>query len=240
MRTGATAAHHPRHVPQPDGLQKRVEPPRVGTKIRPATDADLAYVLHLQRKFTNQLGFLPTEAIRWLIEHARISLAVENGEPCGYLAGRTHLSQQPLLRPITQAAIQYDAQRRQHGLALLTQIEREAIEAGQAGIQACCREGIEANEFWRAAGFKPICIMTPANRRNKSVICWRKPLTNRFPLWFAMPPRRSGYRAFLTDSTRNPRKDYHALIATIFARDTTEQPSKAAETTQPTEGKETL
>lgn len=192
--------------------------PRAHGRVRTATLADLKYISSLQKKFTNQIGFLPTAALVWLLEHHRIELATENDEPCGYICGRTHLAQAPLLRPITQAAVQFDAQRRHNGLALLDAITAQAQAAGQIGLQANCREGLDANAFWAEAGFKPICILTPQNRRQKEIICWRKPLTNKLPVWFAMPPRRAGYRAFLTTSTRNPRKDYHELKHAVRPR----------------------
>lgn len=100
-----------------------------------------------------------------------------------------------------------DAQRRHHGLALLQLLEREARAVGQIGIQANCAVGLEANEFWDAAGFKPICILTPRNARGREIICWRKPLVNRVPLWFALPPQRAGHKACNPLLLRNPNQE---------------------------------
>lgn len=179
--------------------------------IRIATAADRAFVDHLQRKFARCVGFLPRPAIEWYLDQQYVTLAQENDEPAGYLLGRKLLHWQPLLRPITQACVAMDAQRRHHGLALLATVEAEARAAGQIGIQACCATGLEANDFWRAAGFKPIVHMTPSNVRGREIICWRKPLVSRVPLWFALPPRRAGYRARIPNSTRDltRRKDHH-------------------------------
>lgn len=122
-------------------------------------------------------------------------IARENDVPAGYILGRNALRWQPQMRPIYQAAVQMDAQRRAHGIALVEQICNEAKAAGQQAVQACCREGLEANDFWKSIGFRPICYLNPMNARKRSVICWRKPLSNRFPAWVAEFPKVAGYRA---------------------------------------------
>lgn len=164
-------------------------------QIRTATPADLSYVKSLARRFSNQIGFLPEAALLQYLESQKIKIALDNGDPVGYLLGNNHLRWQPLLRPITQAAVQFDAQRRHHGQSLLTRTTLEAIAAGQVGLQACCREDLDANEFWRSQGFVAICYLTPTTARQHPIICWRKPLVKKLPLWFASPPMRAGYQA---------------------------------------------
>lgn len=165
-------------------------------EIRTATPADLRYVLDLAKRHTNEIGFLPRQAYQNLIAMRRVHLALENDEPAGMILGRDALRWCIAMRPITQAAIQYDAQRRHHGLALVTQAAADASAAGQVALQACCREGLEANKFWRIAGFVEICRLDPTNARNRKVICWRKPLIAGFvPAWFRVPPPVSGHRA---------------------------------------------
>jgi hypothetical protein len=102
-----------------------------------------------------------------------------------------------------------DAQRRHHGLALLKNIEAEAVADGLLAIQACCAVGLESNDFWRAAGFLPIAHLTPETKSAREIICWRKPLTTKLPIWFAMLPERSGHRARPTVHVR----DIHRLAA---------------------------
>jgi hypothetical protein len=168
---------------------------------------DLGYVNHLQSKFAKCVGYLPKVALEWYCNTGRVNLALENGEPAGYLLTRELLAWQPLLRPIFQTAVAMDAQRRHHGLKLLLEVERLALAAGQIGIQANCAVGLEANDFWRTAGFVPICHLSPKNKRNRELICWRKPLTRKLPSWFAMPPRRAGYLARPAVVARNPLRD---------------------------------
>lgn len=182
-------------------------PPRALAK---ATLADLRFVDNLQKRFGRSLGFLPRAAIEGHIELGNVTLARENDDHAGYLLVRPVLSWRPELASIVQAAVCMDAQRRQHGLALLLQVESEARSRGQVGLQANCAIGVEANEFWRAAGFKPIAHLTPNTKSGRHVICWRKPLVRSLPTWFAELPRRAGHRAAHVTSTREPHRSKRA------------------------------
>lgn len=166
--------------------------------------SDLKFVDALQKRFSNQVGFLPRPAITQYLDAGQVRIIAENGSPAGYILGRPSLAWQPLLRPIFQACIAMDAQRRHLGLMLLKQIEAETIASGQIGIQANCAADIEANEFWKAAGFSLICHLNPSNARGRDIVCWRKPLIRKIPLWFALPPARAGHRAH--HATHNQRQ----------------------------------
>lgn len=181
---------------------KPVDVPTIPTSIRTASLNDLAFLDHLQKTYTNCLGFLPRVALEWYAETAHVRLAEENGQAAGYILGHHRLRWQPLLRPIYQAAVAMDATRRHHGLALLAVIEAEARAAGQIGLQANCAAELEANEFWKAAGFIPIACLTPINRRGRDLICWRKPLVRNVPSWFADLPKRAGHKAAASKSSR--------------------------------------
>lgn len=165
------------------------------TAIRPATPREMRFVIALQKRFSNQLGFLPREALEWYVQAGRLNLALENGEPAGYIVGREALRWNIAIRPITQAAIAFDAQRRHHGLALVADAETAACEAGQVAIQAMCREGIDANDFWKAAGFQLIGSYDPQTSRGRQMNCWRKQLTTAAPPWFFSLPSYAGHKA---------------------------------------------
>lgn len=167
-----------------------------------AAPADLKFVDSLQRKFGRSLGFLPTAALEENIRRGNVTLTCENGDEAGYLMVRPKLSWRPELASIVQAAVCMDAQRRHHGLALLLTIEAEARARGQVGLQANCAIGVEANEFWQAAGFKPIAHLTPNTKSGRHVICWRKPLVRALPAWFTELPQRAGHRAAVVVSER--------------------------------------
>lgn len=165
------------------------------TEIRIATNHDHLYIDALAKKFSNAVGFIPNAALEKYIELGGVQIGLENGEPAGYILSRGYLRWCIAMRPITQAAVQFDAQRRHVGLELVARAEAHAREAGQIAIQACCREGLAANDFWKAAGFREICQLNPRAARKKQIIVWRKPLSNHIPPWFVLPPPVHGYRA---------------------------------------------
>jgi len=195
-----------------------VSTPTVGVLSR-ATVADLKFIDSLQKKFGRSLGFLPTAALEKNLEDGNVDLCLENGDPAGYLLCRPRLSWQPLLGSIVQAAVCMDAQRRHHGLALLLKVEERGRAAGQLALQANCAVGVEANEFWAAAGFKPIAHLTPATVSQREIICWRKPLQRALPRWFLDLPKAAGGRGLKVNSTRNLNRsskdlDFAAKFAT--------------------------
>jgi N-acetylglutamate synthase-like GNAT family acetyltransferase len=158
------------------------------TKIEIATDQDLQTILELQRRFSNQLGFIPAPALRQHLETGNILRADENDCAAGYLLHR-RMTRQKFVHQIAQTAIFQDAQRRHHGLALLRAIETTT----KADIlQAWCAADIEANTFWRAAGF--ICIGRRAakNARGRELLLWRRPLTIKGRSLLTLIPNNAG------------------------------------------------
>jgi N-acetylglutamate synthase-like GNAT family acetyltransferase len=158
------------------------------TQVARARMKDFSYVEALARKFEFAVGFLPREAIRERLARDEVLLARENDEPAGYLLGARCLGNAKHVRPIFQACVQMDAQRRHHGLALLDQLTKEARLAGQAMIQCFCRQNLEANEFWRAAGFVPVALRDVGAVRGHPCILWRKPLVIMTPETLSFVP----------------------------------------------------
>lgn len=136
----------------------------------------LSYVVSLQRRFTEQLGFVPRAAVIQRLKSHQVLIALENGEPAGFLLGATAVSNALHIRPIYQAAVQMDAQRRRHGLELLDQLSTAALSHGQSMLQCFCRQELEANDFWRAAGFVKIALRDVNASRGEPCLLWRKPL----------------------------------------------------------------
>jgi N-acetylglutamate synthase-like GNAT family acetyltransferase len=121
-------------------------------QTRLAKPRDLSYIASLQDRFVRQVGYCHRQALEEKIELGRVELALENGEPAGYLHhGTIHRSE---LR-IFQAAIQYDAQRRHLGLSLVDRVV-EKVGTGVQAISLRCLDYLPANDFWKAAGFERI------------------------------------------------------------------------------------
>lgn len=144
--------------------------------VRIATLRDRSYVTSLAKKFSAEVGFLPHEAIRKRIEQAAVRIVEENGAPAGFMVTANQLSDARHIRPIFQAAVQMDAQRRHLGLRLLATLAADAYAGRQQFLQCWCREGLEANEFWQAAGFVKIATRCTQATRKLPSILWRKPL----------------------------------------------------------------
>lgn len=188
----ATANHA-----SPDGLSHPGSPPF----IRIAKPEDLPFVLKLSNHFRNNLGFLPKAALEWYTSHERCRIGFENGQEAGYLLGRHSFRWRREMRPITHAAIDYSLQRRKLGLELLESVVREAASDGLVALQAMCREDLEANLFWKAAGFEEIARYAPQNARKKQMICWRRKLITEVPQWFYELPPVAGWKARKTAVT---------------------------------------
>jgi len=162
-------------------------------RSRRATHTDLGVLIDLQKKFSNQIGFVPYGVLPSIIDMRSVHIALENNEPCGMILCRPLLQTAPLIRPIIQAAVYMDAQRRQHGLDLLHRITLDARTIGQKVLQAICREGMECNDFWKAAGFQLIAKLDRPNARRRNMHVWRRWIGDAEPEpFFNYAPSRCG------------------------------------------------
>lgn len=146
--------------------------------IHIATEKELQYVIHLQKKFTNELGFLPYDALREYLLRKQIKIGEENSDPAGYLLFRPISTQQKFVATIVQAAVQMDSRRRHLGLNLVQSLVEEAAANGSRILQCWCAADIEAREFWKSAGFIEVARKDPANTRGRELILYRKALTS--------------------------------------------------------------
>lgn len=150
---------------------------RRARRTRPATPADLSYLLDLQRRHSNAIGFLPRAAFAADVDAGHVLLATENDDAAGYVLCRPPSRRTPHLVKIIQTAVSFDAMRRAHGLQLLERTATASRARGATIMQACVREDLDANAFFRAAGFVPVGIRTAATARAHPHVIWRRPLT---------------------------------------------------------------
>lgn len=161
--------------------------------LTPGLEA-LKFVKMLQARYSNQLGFLPAQAIEEYLCDERIRLVKENDQDAGYLLARHHLRQAPWCRPIIQAAICFDAQRRHLGLALIRDLEINARRDNLLGLQAWVAMDIDAVGFFSAAGFSLVCTRNPKNARGRLLGLFRKHWARVMPQNFLVAPLVAGYR----------------------------------------------
>lgn len=136
----------------------------------------LPFINALQRRYTNEIGYIGQEATRVRVEQQNVLISTENDEPAGMLLGKLIAPTMPGVTPIFQAAVCYDAQRRHHGEALVHALKRRSIAAGNTAIQLWCRTDLDANEFWRAQGGIACAARTGGKGRGLPHILWRIPL----------------------------------------------------------------
>lgn len=137
--------------------------------IRRATLDDIPYIEHLTNRFSRELGFIPRVAIENRIAGVRggyVGLATENDDPAGFL----HTGSLARLEcRIFQAAIQYDAQRRHLGQALVSNFLAEARASGVKLVTLRCLSDLDANAFWESMGFRRVCTEPVSGNKNRGL-----------------------------------------------------------------------
>lgn len=167
---------------------------KVNRTIRVATIADRQFIIDLQKKFSDQLGFLTTVAIDYYLEKGLVTLAQENDCPAGYILTAGYSLTSKLMRPIYQSAVCLDAQRGSLGTQLVAAVERNAVASGQRAMTLWCAEDIEAKHFWKSQGFVQIDDRDPKNTRNRRLLLLRKKITGDY-FDIAIKPRRTCIRS---------------------------------------------
>ena len=153
---------HPRVRPQPHPRAPRRQaslvapPPPTVPAIAPvavvvAGPVDLPFVVSLQKAHAAALGFLSRQALSEKIRLGQVLLARVGGRRAGFLH---HGS---LARPevrVFQVAVTPAARGKGVGRALVGRLLGRAAAGGAAGVSLRCLSFLEANRFWRAAGFR--------------------------------------------------------------------------------------
>lgn len=138
--------------------------------IRRATLDDIPYIVHLNNRFSRELGFIPKIALENRINQTRagyVGLALENNDPAGFL--HTGSLAKPEAR-IFQAAIQYDAQRCHIGKALVSDFLNEARTSGVKLVTLRCLSDLDANHFWKSMGFRHVLTERVSGQKNRGAM----------------------------------------------------------------------
>jgi N-acetylglutamate synthase-like GNAT family acetyltransferase len=168
---------------------------RIYPGVSIATSRDLSFVADLQKRFSNQLGFLPRPALQWYLDNQRVMLARENGQAAGYVLGRASMRYNRRIAPITQTAVCLDLQRSKLGLSLVEAWTHRAAQGDIQIMQCWCRSDIVAIAFWEALGFQQIMERWPENARQESMILFRRPIVPVHRDVLRAPPPVAGWKA---------------------------------------------
>jgi N-acetylglutamate synthase-like GNAT family acetyltransferase len=141
--------------------------------IRQATAADLSFLLHLQRTWSNNVGFLPRQCFERYTLSGQILVVTENATPAGYLSWTA--APNGLLR-LPQVAVHPDLLRTTIGTKLLRHVVRAAQRHCCSVVRLTSRSDLPANDFWPTLGFRCTAILTPKTTRNRPLLEWTLPL----------------------------------------------------------------
>jgi len=137
--------------------------------IRTATPSDLKYLVHLQKRWSNDVGFLPRQALLDYLERRGALIITQNAEPCGYLLFRP--SKRGIVR-IPQVAIDPELLRSTAGTCLLSKLKHAATANGCFALRALSRTDTLAHLFFPAIGFTATAVLPAPSKRHMPVIEW--------------------------------------------------------------------
>lgn len=168
----------------------------------------LVYIDQLQKKNAEQLSFYPKQVFEREQANGRLFLGMLNGQPCGYI----YVGAPGVDVKCHQVCIEYDARRRTYGLGLVSVLEQYANDCKASSITLRCGFDLEANEFWRAAGYECISNVVGGIRRNRTINVWRKQLLPELFQTVAIEPARGNTNASVWT------KNKHTGLVTQFIR----------------------
>lgn len=134
---------------------------------RLATQRDLSYAVHLQRKFSNQIGWVPRLAYAGRIDRRDVTLCTVNDDPIGMLVAHPRRSG---IAHISQAAVELDLQRSLHGAQLVADFALRSAAAGCSVITCTVRDGLPAHSFWQALGFAAVRTRPGGRARRRLLV----------------------------------------------------------------------
>jgi L-amino acid N-acyltransferase YncA len=175
---------------------RRFEPPVMVGRMN-----TVDFIVGLQRKFTDAVGFLPRAAVEEFVAAGRFVVAQENDEDVGAVLWRPRLRCMPECASIVQAMVFLDAQRREHGRRLVDAVCSEAAVEGRLMVGCWCAADLAAVEFWESAGFRPVGLRPGGARRSRALILFRRSLLpgGGLPRRFFELPARAGWKARRVD-----------------------------------------
>lgn len=149
--------------------------------IHRATQDDAAYCVRLMKRSTDYLGFLPKDALKEHIDYNHVLIAKYDGSPLGYAVHGAPAKKLWSATRIFQLAVEPIIWRNTIGTHLVRRIAEQAHRTCTATLSLRCRDGIPANAFWQALGFKMEHLELGGLRRRKLIIHWRIPVHQALP-----------------------------------------------------------
>jgi len=171
--------------------------------VRVAVASDLSFLVDLQKRWSNNLGFLTRPALAQYIQDAQALLVVENGQPAGYLTWTcTRIG---LLR-IPQVALDPAVLRSTIGTKIVNHLKRAAIRGDCSIIRLRSRSDLPANLFWPTLGFRMSGVFANPSKRNLPLFEWTMPLLSPDDIATGLLTAGKSFRPLLRSRSKpNPR-----------------------------------
>lgn len=165
--------------------------PNITRSIRHCLDTDLKYLMHLQNRWANNIGFLPRPALERYLRTRQTLIVLENDDPAGYL--NWTFTRKGLVR-IIQVAIEPELLRTTLGTKVMRHIERAAVRGKCSALRLSSRTNLPANQFWPQLGFQPTAIFHRPTNRGLPLIEWTKQLITPTQATLAVLNHGKGFR----------------------------------------------
>lgn len=141
-----------------------MEPAKPAHHILTAIASDLAYVEHLARLHSNNVGFVPRAALADHIDRRNVRLLIINGQHAGYtLAGGGKLRPYRLI----QVAISEELWRNGYGSILIRDARGTAAERTVPTMSATIRQGLPMIGVALSTGAQHVGTKCPHTARNR-------------------------------------------------------------------------
>ena len=141
--------------------------------VQVARDTDLAFVVHLQKVWSDNVGFLTRAALKEYIRSKQLLLVYENAAPAGYLSWTC--TAKGLVR-LQQVAIDAELLRTTLGTKIMRHISRAGIRGNCSIVRLRSRSDLPANLFWPELGFTLTATFLNRTKRLLPLLEWTFPL----------------------------------------------------------------
>ena len=137
--------------------------------IRPGHRTDHAFLVHLQKAWSANVGFLPATALLRYLDNGQVLVVEENGQLAGYLIWT--FRPDGLVR-LPQVAIEAELLRTTLGSRLMRRIVTAARKNHCSVVRLKSRSDIPANRFWPEFGFTATAVIARPTSRGLPLIEW--------------------------------------------------------------------
>ena len=136
-------------------------------EIQTTTESDVSYIVALQKKFSNQVGFVPTTAIHDHISRRHYTICKINGQHSSYI-----LQSGGTLKTVhlIQVAVEEKMWRSGIGTAILDHVIQKNKTKRYPNVTAYVREDLQANSYFTSLGFQEVRKRPGGIARGKLII----------------------------------------------------------------------